>query len=116
MHTSTHIRRMLKRGEPVIGTWLQLPNPDVAEIISRSGYAWAAVDLEHGSFTRAQLPDMFRALERWGTAPFARVAAAGMTGIKAALDSGARGLIFPMIADRGQLDAAIDRSLYSGGP
>lgn len=115
MHDIMNIRAMLKNKEPVIGTWLQLPNPDVAEIVARMGYTWAAVDLEHGSFTRTLLPDMFRALERWGSVPFARVAAADMTMIKAALDSGARGLIFPMIADRAQLDSAIAWSLYPGG-
>lgn len=115
MPTSKDIRASIRRGGPVIGTWLQLPSPDAAEIIARLGYDWAAADLEHGSFTRAQLPDLFRALERWGTLPFARVAATDMTMIKAALDSGARGLIFPMIESRGQLDDAIAWSLYPGG-
>ncbi len=115
MLTGKDIRKKLQQHEPVVGTWLQLPSPDAAEILARMGYAWAAADLEHGSFTRAQLPDIFRALERWGTAPFARVAAAEMTLIKAALDSGARGLIFPMIADREQLDNAVTWSLYPGG-
>ena len=109
------IRARLRRGEPTVGTWLQLPCPDAAEIVARMGYEWAAVDLEHGSFTRAMLPDMFRALERWGTIPFARLAEADMSGIKAALDSGAQGLIFPMIESREQLDRAIAWSLYPGG-
>ena len=115
MLTSKDIRERIRRGQPTLGTWLQLPSPDVAELIGRMGYDWAAVDLEHGSFTRAQLPDMFRALERWGTLPFARVAEASMTELKAALDSGARGVIFPMIETRQQLDNAIAWSLYPGG-
>ena len=115
MRTGKELRERIRRGTPIIGTWLQLPSPDVAEIIARLGYDWAAADLEHGSFTRADLPNIFRALERWGTTPFARVAAPDMTMIKAALDSGARGLIFPMIESREQLDKAIAWSLYPGG-
>ncbi len=115
MLSSGDIRDRIRQGKPTVGTWLQLPSPDVAEVVARLGYDWAAADLEHGSFTRAQLPDVFRALERWGTLPFARVAAADMTMIKAALDSGARGLIFPMIESRAQLDDAIAWSLYPGG-
>lgn len=114
MLTGSQMRQKLRQGEALVGTWLQLPSPDAAEILSRAGYAWAAVDMEHGSFTRALLPDMFRALERHGALPFARVAHADMTAIKAALDSGARGLIYPMIASRAQLDDAIAWSLYPG--
>jgi 2-dehydro-3-deoxyglucarate aldolase len=115
MNESKNIRRELKEGRAVVGTWLQLASPDAAEIMARMGYDWAAVDLEHGAFTRAQLPDIFRALELWGTVPFARVAEAGQARIKEALDSGARGIIYPMIESREQLDRAIDWSLYPGG-
>ena len=115
MTSSKDIRAKLRRREPSIGTWLQLPCPDVAEIIARMGYEWAVVDMEHSSFTKAILPDMFRALERWGTLPFVRVAEAAMQEIRGALDSGAHGLIFPMIESREQLDKAIAWSLYPGG-
>ena len=115
MLSSSEIRGRLRGGLPSVGTWLQIPSPDVAEIIGRMGYDWAAVDMEHGSFSRANLPDVFRALERWGTLPFARLPEASMRNIKDALDSGARGLIFPMIESREQLDAAIAYSLFPGG-
>ena len=112
---SDEIRARLKRGQAVIGAWLQLPSQDVAEIIGRSGYAWAAADLEHGAITRSDLPGLFRALELGGTAPFARLLCADRERIKEALDSGARGLIFPMIETRAQLDEAIAQALYPGG-
>lgn len=115
MLSAQDVRARLRAKEPVVGTWLQLPSTDVAEIIARMGYDFAAVDMEHGSFTRAALPDIFRALERWGTLPFARVAEATLSQIKYALDSGAQGLIFPMIARRAQLDAAMEHALYPGG-
>jgi 2-dehydro-3-deoxyglucarate aldolase len=115
MSSNAEIRRKIRSGRACVGTWLQLPSPEIAEIIARMGYEWAAVDVEHGAFTRAHLPDVFRALERWGTVPFARLAEAGLTQGKYALDSGAAGLIFPMIESREQLDRAIAQSLYPGG-
>lgn len=115
MHSSAAIREALRRGEASVGTWLQIPSPDVAEIIGRMGYDWAAVDMEHGSFSRTDLPDVFRALERWGTLPFARLPQADLRNIKDALDSGAQGLVFPMIETREQLDAAIAHALFPGG-
>lgn len=115
MKQNISIRAALRQGKAVVGTWLQLACPDVAEIMGRMGYDWAAVDMEHGAVTRGHLPDIFRALERWGTVPFVRVAEANLTQIKYALDSGARGVIFPMIESRAQLDQAIALSLYPGG-
>jgi 2-dehydro-3-deoxyglucarate aldolase len=106
------IKNKLKRGKPIIGSWMQIPNTSVAEIMGRAGYDWVAVDLEHGHFSDEILPDIFRSLELGCTVPFARVADCTMTSIKAALDAGARGLIFPMIETRKQFDSAVDLSLY----
>lgn len=106
------VKAAISAGKNSIGSWLQIPSTDTAEIMGRAGYDWIAVDLEHGSFTRRSLPDIFRAIELGGAAPFARVVDCTMTSIKTALDSGAKGLIFPMIESRSQLDDAINRSLY----
>ncbi len=110
--TIAELRAKVKAGRPTVGAWLQLPSPDVAEIIGRSGYDWAAVDMEHGAMTRNILPDLFRALECGGALPFARVAEAGRENIKAALDSGARGLILPMIETAEQLRLAMAWAHY----
>lgn len=112
MRKLTDIKANIRAGKVSIGSWLQIPSADVAEIMGSAGYDWLAVDLEHGSFTRRELPDIFRAIELGGTVPFARVADCAMTSIKGALDSGAKGLIFPMIESRAQLDAAIAFALY----
>ena len=50
---------MMRGGNATIGTWLQFPSADVAEVMGASGYDWVAVDMEHGAFTRAILPDVF---------------------------------------------------------
>ena len=106
------IKAIVQSGKATIGTWLQIPSTEVAEIVGRAGYDWVTVDLEHGSFSRVNLSDIFRAIVLGGTVPFARVADLTMTSIKTALDSGARGLIFPMIENRAQLNVAIDFALY----
>ena len=42
---------MMRGGNATIGTWLQFPSADVAEVMGASGYDWVAVDMEHGAFT-----------------------------------------------------------------
>lgn len=108
------IRAALAADKATVGTWLQLPSPDVAELMARAGYDWVAVDMEHGSFGRTGLPDIFRAIECGGAAPFARLPAASKTSVKAALEAGAQGLVFPMIETREQLDQAISWAVYPG--
>lgn len=108
------IRALLAADKATIGTWLQLPSADVAELMARAGYDWVAVDMEHGSFGPSLLPDLFRAIECGGAVPFARLGEASKTQIKSALEAGAQGLIFPMIESREQLDRAIDLSTYPG--
>lgn len=108
------IRKQLEEGKATIGTWLQFPSSDVAEMMAKAGYDWVAVDMEHGSFGVALLPDIFRAIECGGAAPFARLPEASKVWIKTALDAGAQGLIFPMVESREQLEKAIDLSTYPG--
>lgn len=112
MKTVSDIRALMAKDQATVGTWLQLPSADVAELMARAGYDWVAVDMEHGAFGRTGLPDIFRAIECGGAAPFARLPEATKTHIKSALEAGAQGLIFPMIETRPQLDAAINWALY----
>lgn len=102
------IRAKLKNGGYSIGSWMQIPNPSVAEIMGQAGYDWVAVDMEHGGFSAHQLPDLFRALELGDTLPLARLAQGHAKDCKQALDAGAGGVIVPMIESAQQLIAVRD--------
>ncbi|TGL11596.1 2,4-dihydroxyhept-2-ene-1,7-dioic acid aldolase [Leptospira levettii] len=93
----TSIKVKLKTGKPTIGTWMQIPNSNVAEILASNGYDWVTLDLEHGAFSLNLLPDIIRAIEIGGSVPFIRVAENHPKDIKQALDAGAKGIIVPMI-------------------
>lgn len=98
------IRRKLESGEASIGSWMQIPDASVAEIMGRGGYDWIAVDMEHGSIAVHQLPNLFRSLELGGTLPMARLAKGSSKDCKQALDAGAGGVIIPMIETAEQLE------------
>ena len=80
-----HIREKLKRNEVSIGSWIQIPHASIAEIMGQFGYDWVTVDLEHGSISLHQLPDLFRALELGNTLPLARLAQGEIKDCKQAL-------------------------------
>lgn len=98
------LRAKLATGSCSIGSWMQIPSSSVAEIMGRAGYDWVAVDMEHGSISTHQLPDLFRALELGGTLPLVRLAHGHAKDCKRALDAGAGGVIIPMIESSTQLE------------
>lgn len=101
------IREKLKKGKSSIGSWIQIPDASIAEIMGGAGFDWVAVDMEHGSTGVEKLPNLFRALELGQTVPLARVAQGTMKEIKDVMDAGAAGIIIPMIEFKDQLEEAI---------
>ena len=102
------VRDRLRNGGVSVGSWMQVPSPSIAEIMGQAGYDWVAVDLEHGSISYQQLPDIFRALELGGTLPLARLAEGHSKDCKRTLDAGAGGVIVPMVESAEQLSAVRD--------
>lgn len=98
-----YIRKRLQENLASIGTWQQIPHPSISEILGAAGYDWVAVDMEHGSVSIAQLPDLFRAIELGKSLPLARIAESKSKDCKQALDAGAGGIIAPMIENAEQL-------------
>jgi 2-dehydro-3-deoxyglucarate aldolase len=43
------IRKKLRNNIPSIGSWIQIPDGSIAEIMGQMGYDWVAIDAEHGS-------------------------------------------------------------------
>ena len=97
------IRKKLQNDQVSIGTWQQIPNSSISEILGQAGYDWISVDMEHGSVGVDQLPDLFRAIELGGTVPLARISESNPRDCKQALDAGAGGIIAPMIESAEQL-------------
>ena len=102
------LRQRLSNRGISIGSWIQIPHASIAEIMGEAGYDWVAVDLEHGSISLQQLPDLFRALELGNTLPLVRLAEGHPKGCKQALDAGAGGVIVPMIETAQQLEMVRD--------
>ena len=97
------IREYLAEGKPIVGSWMQLPCPEVAEILGGQHFHFVGVDLEHSNITRHQLPNIFRALELGNTLPLVRIAKPDSFLAIEALEQGAAGIIVPQIRSKSQL-------------
>ena len=91
------LRGRVRAGESLVGTWLTLIDPSVAELLAGSGYDFLVVDMEHGVADAEHLLSLCIAARAGGAAVLARIGANEPVRIMHALDVGAAGVIVPQI-------------------
>jgi len=90
-------KQALKSGDPLIGFWLGLTSPAVAEMAGRAGYDWLLIDNEHGPNDLQSSLAQMQAIDGTGAEAMVRVPQAEAWMIKQMLDAGAQNLLIPMI-------------------
>lgn len=109
---ANHVKRRLKAGEPSVGTWLSLPSPEAAEYIAELGFDWLTVDAEHNAIDITTISRMFGAIAARGVAPLVRIPWNTGENIKRVLDSGAWGIVVPMVNSREEAEAAVAAATF----
>jgi 2-keto-3-deoxy-L-rhamnonate aldolase RhmA len=110
----TDFAARLRAGEPVVGHWLSVGHPTVAEVVARDA-DFAVVDTEHAPTDLADVPNVVRAIETAGdgtTAPLARVADNDPVRIKRVLDTGVSGVFVPMVESAEEARNAVEAVRY----
>ena len=88
------------------GIWRIIPSPALTEILAQSGFDFQILDCEHGGYDYATLLPDILACERHGCAPLVRVSGTDRVEVQRCLDLGARGLVFPQLANYADFAAA----------
>ncbi len=101
------VRHRMKQGEATFGTWLTLPDPVAARLLATSGFDWITVELEHTATTFETAALSFALIAAGGCVPLARVPVNSTENIKRVLDTGAWGVIVPMVNSRAEAEAAV---------
>ena len=110
---TNQVKEKLRRGEPALGAWLSLPSISSARIMSRLGFDWLVVDMEHTAQNAVLMADMVATIVDAGTcAPIVRVPGYGVEWYKWALDAGAWGIIVPMVSTRKEAQRAVEQAKY----
>jgi len=105
-------KEKFKTNSAVIGSWLQIPAPSIAEIAAQQGIDWIAVDMEHTEISYETLADIFRALNGSKTSPLVRVRTNNALDIRRALDVGAEGIIVPLVHSAEEAERAVSYCKY----
>jgi 4-hydroxy-2-oxoheptanedioate aldolase len=110
---TNHVRAKLKHGDPSIGTWLTLPDPIAARMMARVGFDWLTVELEHAPTSFETAATSFAIIAASGSVPLARVPWNNGENIKRVLDTGAWGIVVPMVNSRLEAEAAVAAARYA---
>jgi 2-keto-3-deoxy-L-rhamnonate aldolase RhmA len=97
--------------KPLIGTIISIGSPQVAEIISISGFDWVMIDMEHSSLS---LNDVQNALQVMGEKllRIVRVPGNDEIWIKRVLDTGCDGILVPMVNTADEARKVVKSSKY----
>ncbi len=95
---TNQIRTKLAAGQPVINGWLAIPSSYSAEVMGHQGFDSVTIDLQHGMIGIDAALSMFQALSSTPAVPMARVPWNDPAQIMRLLDTGAYGIICPMIS------------------
>jgi 2-keto-3-deoxy-L-rhamnonate aldolase RhmA len=96
----------LRAGERLLGTLVQIPRPEVAQVLARQGFDWLFLDGEHGGFGPAEASRTLAALD--GAVPcLLRVPSQERAVLADAASVGAAGLIIPHVDSVAQAEAAV---------
>ena len=106
------LKQKLGDGDVTIGGWVMIGHPASAEIMGRSGLDWVAVDLEHTATDILTCENLIRAIGMDGCPALVRLTNNDENLIKRVMDSGANGVIVPMIETADQAKAAVEAIYY----
>jgi 4-hydroxy-2-oxoheptanedioate aldolase len=110
--TGRTLRATLEADGPALGAWLQMPNPIAAEAVGRLGFDWVGIDTQHGMIGYESMLGMLQAIAISGTPAIVRVSSNSPAEIGRALDSGAQGVIVPLIETPEQAARIVDAMRY----
>ncbi len=82
----------------VLGAFLEIPSPQLVELIGLAGFDFVVIDREHGTIDLETCENLIRAAAAVGLSPMVRVAQCDPVLVRQPLDMGAAGVHVPQIA------------------
>jgi 4-hydroxy-2-oxoheptanedioate aldolase len=116
------VKQKLRAGTVQVGGWLSVPSSVSAEIMAHQGFDWLCIDTQHGAIDYSSALPMLQAISTTDTVPIVRVPWNEPSIIMKYLDSGAYGIIVPMIETKADAEKAVwatrfpPKGMRSSGP
>jgi 2-keto-3-deoxy-L-rhamnonate aldolase RhmA len=106
------LKAKLRNRHKVFSAWTSLAHPSITEIFAGSGIDFVGIDIEHSTISQEQSQRIIAACQGSETLCLPRVASHNMEMIKRLLDSGADGIIAPMVSTAEEVERLISWCKY----
>ncbi len=106
------LKKKLQNKELTIGSWLSFGHTPVTEIMAQAGFEWLVIDMEHTSIDNFDALQMMQIISNSNCVPLIRVGKNDELIIKRAMDSGAHGVVVPMINTKEEAEKAVSYVKY----
>ncbi len=106
------LKQKLSKNELAVGGWIMIGHPVVGEIMARAGYDFVAIDIEHSAITTREMEDLIRAIQYGGAPAIVRLTNNDENLIKRVMDSGATGIIIPLVRTADEMRRGVAAMYY----
>lgn len=106
------LKKRIRNNELTIGSWVTLADTSIVEIMAKAGFDWLTIDMEHSAITLDHAQNLIRVIDLCGVPPLVRVGENDPNHIKRVMDTGAHGVIVPMVNSKEEAQRAVDAVKY----
>ncbi|WP_394231916.1 HpcH/HpaI aldolase/citrate lyase family protein [Niallia oryzisoli] len=106
------LKEKIDQNKKVFGTWIMTNSLDNAEILGHTGVDFIMIDAEHGSMDLESAGRMVSVIRGTQATPLLRVAGNEKSLIKKGLDTGASGVMIPMVNTKEEAEEAVSYCKY----
>jgi 2-keto-3-deoxy-L-rhamnonate aldolase RhmA len=106
------LKSKLVNRERLFAGWVSYAHPSITETFAGAGFDFIAIDMEHGTVSLEQAQRIIAAAQAEGSLCLPRPVSHSNDWTKPLLDSGADGMLYPMVQTKQDVQALIDINKY----
>ena len=112
MMLTNNLKSRLRSRDLIFGSWVSFAHPSITEIFASHNFDFLAIDMEHGTINLEQAQRIIAASQYYKVACLPRPVSHSNDWIKPLLESGADGLIAPMVNSSEELHDLLNDVKY----
>ena len=101
------LKKKLGNNESAIGAWISSGSPNLVDLLRKLNFDWFVFDMEHSSISIETVGRMIQVLNGSTITPLVRVGQIDQALLKIVLDTGAHGVVVPLVNTAEEAERAV---------